>query len=403
MKIIQANKFYYLRGGTERYLFRLSRWLESQGNEVIPFAMQHQDNLETKYSKYFPSFVQTEKAGFGFWALKTIGRMFHSSEAKKKMQSLIDQEHPQLCHIHNIYTQLSPSFLPVLKRNNIPVVMTVHDHHLVSAQYNIWTHEFGYDVRGKGALRAAFTKFHKDSFLASLIQGMVFSHHRLSNAYAGYIDCFVVPCAYMKRQMVTAGYRADLIHVNPFGIDPARIEPCYENKGYVLFIGRLSQEKGIETVIALASSLPDVKFKIAGRGPQEEYLHRLAHPYNNIEFVGFKTKDALRDLYRGAICVLAPSRVHEVFPFSVLEAMAAGKPVIASKVGGIPEIIEDHISGILVDPADQFAWSESLMRIVYDCDFRVRMGKNARLSIETNFTAERHYQDLMRVYKNLSS
>ena len=113
MKIIQANKFYYLKGGAERYMLDLSDWLGKQGHEIIPFAMQHQSNIETQYDRFFPSYVETRKVSLSPSGLRTFLRMLYSRQTKQKMSALISEVQPDLCHIHNIYTQLSPSLLQV--------------------------------------------------------------------------------------------------------------------------------------------------------------------------------------------------------------------------------------------------------------------------------------------------
>ena len=301
MKVLQANKFFHLRGGTERYIFRLSAWLKEQGYEVIPFAMQHQDNKETGFSEFFPSFVQTEHVGFGPQAFRTLRRMKYSGEAKRKMGELLGSERVDVAHIHNIYTQLSPSILEPLNNQKIPVVMTVHDHHLVSAQYNRWAEGCGEDIQSKGKFQAASSRFHKGSYAASYAQASVFQFHKRKGFYKKFVDTFMVPCEYMKRQLLAADYPSEKIVVSHFGIDPERIEPRYDNDGYMLFVGRLSEEKGIETVIRVAAALPDVIFKIAGVGPQEDALHSIAHKYPNVEFLGFQKGIPTVTISSGAI------------------------------------------------------------------------------------------------------
>ena len=127
----------------------------------------------------------------------------------------------------------------------------------------------------------------------------------------------------MKRQLVTGGFPERKIQVNPYGIDTA-IAPSYDHQGYVLYVGRLSEEKGVDLLIHVAKQLPEISFKIAGRGPQMDYLHRLAIDAPNVEFLGFRNQDELDALYRGACVLLLPSRVHEVFPLVLLEAMVRG-------------------------------------------------------------------------------
>lgn len=398
MKIIQINKFYSLKGGAERYMLELSSWLESQGHRVIPFAMQHKDNLETPYADYFVSSVETEVVKRSWQGMRTLGRMTYSLEARRKLASLIAREKPDLAHVHNIYTQLSPSILHTLKDQHVPVVMTVHDHHLISPQYNIWATGCGEDYRHVGIVRGTLARYHKGSFLASFAQTAAHKFHRLLKLYERGVDLFVCPSQYMKRQLISGGFPPEKIRVNPFGIDPHLVEPRYDHDGYFLFVGRLSEEKGVETIVRAARLIPDIPFKIIGRGPDMARLHRLADGLKNVTFVGFHMGEELAELYRGARSVLFPSRVHENFPLAILEAMAVGKPVIASHVGGIPEMIDDRVNGMLVAPSDLHGWVEAIIRLTYDEELRLRMGRAARQTIEHRFRLADHERRLLAIY-----
>jgi glycosyltransferase involved in cell wall biosynthesis len=402
MKIVQANKFYRLKGGAERYMLELSAWLESRGDKVVPFSMKHPDNLETPYSNYFVSFVQTLKVNISFQGLRTLTRMFYSPQSRRRMRALIKLERPDLCHVHNIYTQISPSILDALKSAHVPVVMTVHDHHLVSPQYNIWAAGCGKDYRDAGIIRATFSKFHKDSYLASFVQILAFKFHRFLRIYRNNVDIFICPSQYMKRQLMKGGIPVEKIRVNPYGIDASSTTSRLDHDGYMLFVGRLSDEKGVETIVRAAKLLPDITFKIVGRGPQMDYLHNYAHDLDNVEFLGFRNGNELQGLYKGAQAVLIPSRVHENFPLTILEAMAAGKPVIASNVGGVPELVQDHVNGILVSPTDLPSWVESILRLALDEDMRITMARKARQSIEQDFQLKTHHQRLLAIYQEVT-
>src|SRR3989338_2472417 len=293
MTIIEANKFYFRRGGAEHYLFETSASLESHGHTVFPFAMRHPSNNDTPYKIYFPSQVQTESVRFRPSSLKTVGRMFYSFEARRKIRALINAVKPDLCHLHNIYTQISPSILPVMKWHQVPMVMTVHDHHLVSPQYNVWAHGCGPDLQKAGLLRATFSRFHKNSLLASFVQAAAYGFHKRRQVYEDCISLFICPSEYIKVRMLASGSPEEKLRVIYFGTDPNKIRPRFDNDGYVLYAGRLSSEKGVETILQVAELIPDVHFKIAGAGPEEERLHRKGHGLPNVKFLGFKTGQEL--------------------------------------------------------------------------------------------------------------
>lgn len=402
MTLIQANKYYFLRGGAERYMLDISSWLASRGHAVVPFAMRHPDNLPTPYERFFPSEVATERASLGWEGLRTAGRMLYSFEARRNLSSLIVETRPRLLHAHNVYTQLSPSIFDTCRVLRVPVAMTVHDHHLVSPQYNLWAPGCGENHQDVGIVRGAFSRFHKGSFAASFLQVAAYKFHRWLKIYERGVDLFICPSEYLARQLKAGGYDPKKIRVNPYGIDPSGIKPEYGHKGYVLYVGRLSEEKGVETLIEAARQLPDVEFRIVGTGPDEARLHSLGHGLRNVTFVGFRDGETLQDEYRGALAVAVPSRVNEVFPLVVLEAMAAGKPVVASNVGGVPEVVTDRHTGLLADPLDLSAWVESIRRLALDEDFRRSLARNARLAAETTFHVRHHRERLLKAYQEVA-
>lgn len=389
MKIIQANKFYFRRGGAETYMLDLSLWLSRQGHDVIPFAMEHPNNLPTPYAQYFPSYVPTAGVSLSPKMIHTLGRMVYSFESRRKLATLIYRTAPDLLHAHNIYTQLSPSLFHTTSDQRVPVVMTVHDHHLVRSHY----------------LRYAETCNVKQGIrerLKCALQAGVFRFHQRIGWYSRFVSQFIVPSVYLKRQLIEAGINQSTIAHVPFGVDLSRFVPHEEpRRDYVLFVGRLSYEKGVETVIELAKRLPDVRVRIVGTGPDEARLHRMAHQYKNIEFLGFKTGDELIRLYQHAIVTVVPSRVHETFGLVAMESMACATPVVASQLGGLSEVVDDHRNGFLVEPLHIAGWSEAVLRLVYDEELQRSFAQDARAKAEKAFCANQHWPEVMRVYQSV--
>ncbi len=401
MTIIQANKFYFPRWGADRYMIDVSRALAVRGHRIIPFAMNHPQNLPTPYAKYFPSFVQTERVEYGWQALRTMGRMFYSLEARRKLAHLITDTKPDMCHLHNIYAQISPSILHTLHAQGVPTVMTVHDHHLISPQYDLWAPGCGPDIRGMGLWRAARTRFHKHSFAASFLQAALFAFHRRLRLYERFVDLFLCPSASLAGQLDLAGFPKEKIRVLPFGIECEKIRPAYDHAGYVLFVGRLASVKGVETVVEAARALPAISFRIAGTGPQEATVRTAAHDLPNVVFLGYLSGEALEAAYAGALAVLVPSRMQETFGLVALEAMARGKPVIASATGALLEVVEDRHTGFLVPPLEMAGWVEAIRRLASDEPLRQAMAHHARIAAETRFDATKHFEGVIAAYEEV--
>jgi glycosyltransferase involved in cell wall biosynthesis len=398
MKIVLANKFYFMKGGADRYLLELEALLLRHGHTVIPFAMKHPANHLSPHERYFVSQVETEKVKLNVSGLRTLGRMLYSREAKTNMDQLLDEEHPDLCHVHNIYYQLSPSILLSLRARGIPTVMTVHDYHMISPQYMRWSHGRVEDWGRAGLVRASLAKFHKGSIAASFAAALTFTLHRRMGLYH-LPDRYIAPSHFLRRALVRGGFEASKIHVLPFGIDAREVVPRFTDEGYVLFVGRLVAEKGVVTLLRAARELPNVRFKIVGTGPEEAALHHAGDRLGNVEFLGFQSGELLWRLYRGARCVVVPSLWEEVFGLAALEAMAAGKPVIASNIGGLPEVVQDRMTGLLVPPGSVTSLAESIDRLTSDAVFAQTLGRAARERVALEYSLERHYAGLMKIYE----
>ncbi len=206
MKILFVNKFYYLKGGAERYYFDLKNLFEREGHKVIPFSMEDKKNFKSDYSKYFVSNVELEKPGFSLKDLKTAGRIIYSFEAKKKIEELIKKEKPEIAHINNIYHQISPSILTVLKKYKIPMVQTLHDYKLICPIYILYS-KGGICERCKKYryYHCTFRKCTKNSRGASLINTKEMYWHKFLKIYENNIDLFISPSNFLRNKILEWG------------------------------------------------------------------------------------------------------------------------------------------------------------------------------------------------------
>lgn len=403
MNIIMANKYYYERGGADRYALDLSQLLAHHGHNVIPFAMQHPKNLPTPWERFFPSEVQTERPVMNLQGLKTFQRMIYSHDAKTKMTELIVKARPDICHVHNIYTQLSPSVLDALQDQQVPAVMTVHDYHLIAPNYMLWSNGKIADWSKAGLITAALSRYHKNSMPASFAQSLMFKVHQRRQSYQKGIQYFFSPTEFVRGKMIKAGFEAERVKTVPHYLDVSGLEPKQEDQGYVLFSGRLVEEKGVDVLIKAMEGLPEIPCKVLGSGPDEQRLKEMARLHKNIEFLGWRSGGPAWDLYRGARVVVVPSLWYEVFGLSALEAMAVGTPVIASDIGGLAEVVDDTVTGRLFPAGDV----QSLRAMIADMfdhpDMAKRMGKQARAKVERDHSPEQHYQQVVKIYQQAIS
>lgn len=427
MKILQVHKFYYLKGGAERYFFDVSELLEKNGHIIIPFAMQGKKNKPSEFEKYFVSEIDTSQVKFSWQGLRTAARFYYSFEARSKVEELIKKTKPELVHLHNIYHHLSPSILPIFKKYNLPVVMTVHDWKLICPNYLLFT-------KGEACERCKVYRYWncvrykclKDSFLASAVaaDAMCFNHW-LWRPYKKYIDLFIAPSRFVKLKLIEWGYPKEKIEILPHSVkitgfmDPRFREGDKKEEDYILYFGRLSKEKGVDVLLEAMKELPEIKLKIAGTGPEYSKLQIADGKLKNacpeftptgisglgrrVEFLGFKEGKELEDLIDGARFVVAPSVVYETGGLVVLESFARAKPVVAAMIGGIPELVENKKTGLLFKPGDSRDLAQKIKWLWDNPREAEEKGKRAYEVVRIKYSPERHYEGLMGIYRRAKS
>jgi glycosyltransferase involved in cell wall biosynthesis len=406
MRILQVNKFYYPRGGADKYFLWLTGALEKAGHTVAVFSMNHPKNLPTPWSRYFVSRVSFNEGGIKN-KLKVPGRVLYSFAAKRKFARLVKDFQPDIIHIHNIYHHLSPSILTVARHNHIPVVMHLHDYKLISPDYNLLSKATGCqkDIRPKKYYQYLFGRAVKGSYAATaLAVAEMYLHHSILKIYEKNISLFIAPSQFMRDTVIKSGWPKNKIVTvyNPYSPD---LKPkTNANKTpytgeYLLYFGRLNSEKGIATLVTAASRTGE-KLKIAGIGPEEAVLKKLSQETNaKTEFLGFKNATELQPLIAGAKAVIIPSIWPENMPLSLLEAMNFGRIVIASNIGGLPEIIKDGENGFLFKPGDKDDLIRQIKRLNnVDCD------KISRAAAKTagEFSPENNLNKILDIYKHIT-
>jgi glycosyltransferase involved in cell wall biosynthesis len=384
MKILHINKFLYPRGGAETYLLALSQLQREHNDEVIYFSQHHPDNIACEQAKYF--LPNLELGSFSFGSVFKIGRMFWSRQAARAIKQLLIDEKPDIVHIHNIYHQISPSILPIIKRAGIPIVMTVHDFKLITPNYT---------------LRADNKHITHRHPIAHLIMSLEFYFHRLLNIYAKHVDYFIAPSNFVKTQLVKHGFDHTKIGVVPhFVTTDNEALPVAEK--YILSFGRLDESKGFDTLIrayaTIATTLPLV---IAGAGPEGPRLRKLTVELglkDRVKFVGKKSVAEIKELIGQSLCTIFPSRVHETFGLGVIESYAHGKPVIATRAGAFSETVEEGASGLLYTVDDTTQLAQHIQHLIKNPALRQQMGARGQTLVRSRYNPENHYRHIQEIY-----
>jgi glycosyltransferase involved in cell wall biosynthesis len=404
MKVLAANKFYFVKGGAERYFFELARILEARGHRVAPFAMRHEMNEKSEYDPYFVSNVGFDGSMGPARRLRMACHVLYSREASAAIGRLADDFKPDVAHLHNIAHQLSPSILYALRRRGVPVVQTLHDHKLICPNYQMFVHgEPCRRCRKWRYYNAVSNRCMHDSALWSALVCAEAYLHKLAGSYSRLVDLWIAPSESLRHRMIEHGVAADRIVHLPYAIAMEGFEPRYQSDGYAASVGRLSTGKGLMTVLEALKSAPGVRFKIAGSGPLEDALRRRVDELGlgNVEFTGYLKGRELSDLMRGALFVVMSSECYENSPLTVYEAAAYGKAVIGSRMGGIPELIDEGETGLIYEPGDHAALADRMNELWSEPAKAVDMGRRARTRAEAEYGPEAHYEKMMAIYERV--
>jgi glycosyltransferase involved in cell wall biosynthesis len=401
VRILHVNKFLYRRGGAEAYMEDVADLQVAAGHTVAYFGMAHPLNTHLEYASHFPSHIELEPPPPTISGrVRGVARMLYSTSASRGMDAVLADFRPDVVHLHNIYHQLSPSILRPVARRKIPAVMTLHDYKLACPTYQFLDHGNLCQACLGGHFQHAILRRCKDGSVASsaVMAGELFVH-TITGAYSP-VRVFICPSRFLEGRMRAAGvYPRRMRHV-PHFIDttdiPVRVSP---GTG-VLLAGRLSPEKGVDVAIRAIGEIEGAMLDIAGTGPDEAVLRRLAESIapGRVRFHGLVDKAEVQRLMLAAAVVVVPSRWYENQPMVVLEALARGVPVVGSDLGGMPELIEPGATGDLVPANDPHALAATLRPYVADPAHGFAMRDRARATIVAEFSPQRHLERIDAMY-----
>lgn len=385
MKILLSNKFYYRRGGDCIYMLNLEQMLKEHGHEVAIFAMDYPENINSKWKKYFPSNMSK---------LLAFTRPFGSREVKTKFKKLLNDFQPDIVHLNNIHTQLSPIIAEIAHQRGIKVVWTLHDSKLVCPCYTCmrngeWCTECFTDK--KAVIRH---KCMPGGIIGSTI-GYLEAKKWNPIKLQEYTDLFLPPSQFMADTCIAGGYDKNKFKVLCNFIDLEKVKnPCFEKEDYYVFLGRLTEVKGIRTLCKAAKNLP-YKLIVIGGGELEEELIKEYNTFSNIEFLGQKDWNSFRSILEKARFMVIPSEWSENNPLTVIEAQSLGTPVLGAHIGGIPELIEEGVSGMTFESGNVKDLKHKIQEMFASTFNYKEIAKQAG----EKYSSETYYKKLIKYYK----
>jgi len=387
LRILILHNRYQHAGGEDQVVEAERRLLESEGHAVTLFEA-HNDQI----------IGASQKARAGLSAV-------YSVTSKRRIRAEIHRHAPDLVHVHNFFPLLSPAVYDACREAGVPVVQTLHNYRLTCSNAVLFRGgRVCEDCLGKpwpwpGVLRGCY----RGSRLQSAAVALMIAAHRLRGTWLKRVDAFIVLTQFQRDLMIRAGLPPERLHVKPhFLADPGR--PTMERAlgDYALFVGRLSDEKGLSTLIeAYRTSGLELPLKIVGEGPQRPLLESQAAGLDHVAFLGWKTRGDVLELMRHARFLVFPSPWYETFGLTIIEAFSLGLPVVASCLGGSPELLAWGERGWLVEPDDPAAWARALVEASHDHEGRARRGVAARKAYEQHYGPSENYRLLMGIYQTV--
>lgn len=396
MKVLLVNKFLYPKGGAETYVFKLGEALEAHNHEVQYFGLDNPKNIVGNKAG-----ANVSDMDFNQGVRKNLTapfRIIYSSEAKKKISKVLYDFEPDVVHLNNIQFHLTPSIILAVEKyrkktgRKVKIVYTAHDYQLICPSHGLFDSDINVCEKclGGNYTHCLRTKCMKNSRAKSLLAMLDAYYWKHSKAYS-YIDTIVCPSRFLKAKLdLQERFAHKTVAIHNF-IEPKQADETVKGD-YVLEFGHLSRDKGTLTLLEVAKRMPNVRFLFAGYGAAEPEIAKVS----NAEYVGFKTGAELKELITKALCSVYPSEWYENCPFSVIESQMYGTPVIGSRMGGIPELIQEEKTGLMFKAGNADDLEKKLRYLLETPTILETYTANCKnVSFET---PETYYQQMMRIY-----
>ena len=403
LRILLINKFHYRRGGAETYYFDLGEILEKRGHEIHYFSMADDLNEKTNDEKYFVKHQEYVGAKNIIEKMKAFLTTVYSFEAKQKLEQMIMEIQPDIIHINNYHRQLSCSIFDAIKKYKIPIVMTAHDATNICPQIYMNYKEMCTECSNGKYYYCLKKKCVKNSLsmsFAGMIEGYISKYRKVYEK----IDYLISPSRYLAKIYVNDGFDQNKLVVLHNAKKVEIIDrSVWENRDYGIFFGRLSKEKGILTLLEAISKVKVCSVYIVGDGPEKKEIVRFINDRDmqkKVKIIGYKTGKELNELIARAKFAILPSETPENCPYGVIEAFANGVPVIGSNLGGIPELIDNGVTGWIFNAGDSDSLAKILCKAEKDAE---KMYDNCLKKAQKEYSMDYYCDQIEKLYNKVIS
>jgi len=380
MKILIIHNHYLEKGGEDEVVNAEVKLLTEHGHRVI---LYEKSNEQIGNLPFFKKFI------FFLTELSFSGAIY------REVKKIIRKEKPDIAHLHNIFICITPSVYLALKEENVPVVQSLHNYRF-------------FCIRGtffyKGAIcekckngqyfNAVIQKCWRDSFLLSFFMARLLCKWK---PYLKYVDSYIVLSKFSRDKFIELGLEKQKMYLktNFLTTEPSG---SGQDSDYALFIGRLVDYKGVETLMEAFKMSPPFNLKIIGDGPLRREVSDLASSHGNIKWLGKLERDSVFEIIKNSSFLIFSSECYENMPMVIMESFAFSKPVLASNLGAIRELVIDGVNGVLFEPGNASDLAAKISYLLNHDKERTEMGKNANKIYHERFNKEKNFRDLMNIY-----
>lgn len=386
MRILIGHNHYKIPGGEDAVVAAEHSLLKDFGEDVLLYK---RSNVELDSGSVTAKFRNIRQLGW-------------SRETYRDIKTMIRRFRPDVAHFHNIFYVITPAAYFACREEGVPVVQSQHNFRLKCANGLLYRQNKVCEECVKKSLwQGIYHGCYRDSrLLTAFIAGTLMDHWR-KRTWHNAVDIYISASQFGKQKLIEMGMPGEKIAVKPNFVYPVPSVDDRKDQGYALYVGRLSEEKGVRVLLEAWKSVPDVPLRIIGEGPLSGSLkvYTQSQGIRNVQFLGYVNQKTYEENMCGARFLIVPSQCYENFPRIIVEAFARGIPVIASNLGTLRELVEDQGTGLLFEPQDVRQLTEKIRRLFLDSALVTQLGRNARGVFQKKYGVRENYEHLVSIYQ----
>jgi glycosyltransferase involved in cell wall biosynthesis len=386
MKILICHNSYRVVSGEDTVIAYDIHFLKEHGLDVVEYI---------RSNKEISDYSIPERLGF-------LTRTVYSRRSQRDIEELVQREKPDIALVQNVFPLISPSIYYTLHEFRIPIVQLVYNYRLVCPNGILYTQgKICVKCINRSFSHAFLNKCYRDSYVLSGLYGLTLAVHRHFGDLRTLISSYITPDEFLKNKLIAGGYPAERIFPITTPFDSSMFKPHYVHNGWLLYFGRVVKEKGIFTLLKAMKELPESKLKVVGWGEAYDDAKKMIlqeHIYN-VHFKGPLYGEELTETIKNSLAVVLPTEWYDNSPLVLLHALSLGKPVIASNIDGIPEVIAHGQNGLLFQPGNVSELADKIRLITENESLRLNISQNARLYAEKELGATNRVKKILEVFQ----